>query len=80
MPASRKKTKHMLARLPVPASKKRKRRPSREDLVGKFLLSIFTGFVTALISQAVSNQVNWLLVLVIFSMSLLILVLYQNRP
>jgi Flp pilus assembly protein TadB len=82
MPKPRKKNKTFPSRSRAPSYKAKPQRAATpaEDFVGKFLLSILTGVVTALISQAVSNQVNWLLVLIIFAVSLLILALYQNRP
>ncbi|MBI5303947.1 MAG: hypothetical protein HY868_17565 [Chloroflexi bacterium] len=53
--------------------------PRKEDFVGKFLLSVAIAFVTGLISQAISNQVNWLVVALAFVSSLAILALYQTR-
>ncbi len=79
MPRSRKTKKHLLSRLITPAPKKRKRPTKPEDFVGKFLLSIFTGTVTALISLALTHQVDWPIVGLVFVTSLLILAIYQSR-
>ena len=50
-----------------------------EDFVGKFLVGAFTALVTALISQAVSNQINWLVVVLASIIALIVLAGYQSR-
>ncbi len=79
MPRSRKKKNDLLSHLITPAPRKRKRQPKPEDFVGKFLLSILTGTVTALVSLALTHQVDWPIVALVFVTSLLILATYQSR-
>ena len=76
MPKPRKKTKHLeVSREP---ENRDPDKPS-EDFVGKFLVGAFTALVTALISQAVSNQINWLVVALAAMAALVVLAAYQNR-
>jgi hypothetical protein len=58
---------------------KYKRETSTEDFVGHFLVGLFTAFITALISQAVSNQINWLIVLLVALIAVIVLAIYQTR-
>jgi hypothetical protein len=51
---------------------------SKEDFVGRFLASVAIAFVTGLISQAISNQVNWWIVALAFGVSLGALIAYQR--
>jgi hypothetical protein len=51
---------------------------AREDLVGKFLVSVAIAFVTGLITQAISDQVNWIIVALAFVVSLIVLLAYQK--
>ncbi len=78
MPRSPKKKNDLLSHRITPATRKRKRTTRPEDFVGKFLLSIFTGTVTALISLALTHQVDWPIVALVFVTSLLILATYQS--
>ena len=75
MPKPRKKTKHLEVSYD---SENRDQDKPPEDFVGKFLLGAFTALVTALISQAVSNQINWLVVVLAAVVALVVLVLYQK--
>ena len=74
-PKPRKKSKH----LEVSYDTAHNEPPSKtEDFVGKFLVGVFTALVTALISQAVSNQINWLVVVLATVVALAVLVVYQK--
>ncbi len=79
MPSSRKKTKHFLARFTLRRTKKRKGSATRQDLIGSFLLIILTSTVTALVSLALTHQVEWPIVAFVFVASLLTLAMYQSR-
>ena len=72
----RKKTKHLEVSFDP---EKYKREASTEDFVGHFLVGLFTAFVTALISQAVSNQINWLIVVLVSVIAVIVLAMYQMR-
>ena len=76
MPRPRKKIKHLEVLFDP---EKYKRETSTEDFVGHFLVGLFTAFVTALISQAVSNQINWLIVLLVAFIAVIVLAVYQMR-
>jgi hypothetical protein len=58
---------------------KYKRETSSEDLIGHFLVGVFTAFITALISQAVSSQINWLVVVGVSLIAVIVLAIYQSR-
>ena len=74
-PKSRKKSKH----LEISYDTDRDEPPSKtEDFVGKFLVGVFTALVTALISQAVLNQINWLVVVLASVVALVVLAVYQK--
>lgn len=75
MPKPRKKIKYLeIEHTQEPA---RQRFP-KEDFVGRFLASVAIAFVTGLISQAISNQVNWWVVALAFIVSLGALIAYQK--
>ena len=75
MPKPRKKIKYLeIEHTQEPA---RPRFP-KEDFVGRFLASVAISFVTGLISQAISNQVNWWVVALAFIVSLGALIAYQK--
>ena len=76
MPRPRKKTKHLEVSYDP---EKYKREASTEDFVGHFLVGLFTAFVTALISQAVSNQINWVFVALVALVAVIVLAIYQLR-
>jgi hypothetical protein len=76
MPRPRKKNKHLEVSFDP---EKYKRETSTEDFVGHFLVGLFTAFVTALISQAVSNQINWLIVILVSVIAVVVLAIYQTR-
>ena len=76
MPRPRKKSKHLEVSFDP---EKYKRESSTEDLVGHFLVGLFTAFITALISQAVSNQINWLVVAVVSVIAVVVLAIYQSK-
>jgi hypothetical protein len=76
MPKWRKKTKHLEVSY---ESHNPPQRSATEDFVGNFLVAIFTAFITALISQAVSNQINWLIVLAITVFAIIVIAVYQSR-
>lgn len=73
MPKPRKKTKNLEVSYDPDNEKPE---TATEDFVGKFLVGVFTALVTALISQAVSNQINWLVVALA---SIVALAVYQSR-
>jgi uncharacterized membrane protein YeaQ/YmgE (transglycosylase-associated protein family) len=74
-PKPRKKSKH----LQVSYDTDHNESPSKtEDFVGKFLVGVFTALVTALISQAVSNQINWVVVVLASVVALVVLAVYQK--
>ena len=74
-PKPRKKSKH----LQVSYDTDHDEPPSKtEDFVGKFLVGVFTALVTALISQAVSNQINWVVVVLASVVALVVLAVYQK--
>lgn len=76
MPKPRKKLKHLeVEYLPD----KSKRPTASDDLVGKFMVGISTAFITALISQAISNQINWAVVIVVTAIAFMVLAIYQSR-
>lgn len=75
MPKPRKKTKHLEVSYD-PENRDQDSPP--EDFVGRFLVGAFTALVTALISQAVSNQINWLIVVLAAIAALVVLGLYQK--
>ncbi|MBI5651217.1 MAG: hypothetical protein HZC40_12350 [Chloroflexi bacterium] len=77
MPKSHKKIKHLEIEHTQPHEPARPRFP-KEDFVGRFLASVAIAFVTGLISQAISNQVNWWIVALAFSVSLGALIAYQK--
>jgi Flp pilus assembly protein TadB len=56
----------------------RSRKSTRDDLVGNFLLSGAIAFLSAFISLAVTNQINWLVVLLVFLIALFLLDQYQR--
>jgi uncharacterized membrane protein YeaQ/YmgE (transglycosylase-associated protein family) len=75
-PKPRKKSKH----LEISHDTDRAEPPTKtEDFVGKFLVGVFTALVTALISQAVSNQINWVVVVLAVVGALVVLIGYQSR-
>ena len=76
MPRPRKKTKHLEISFDP---EKYKRETSSEDLIGHFLVGVFTAFITALISQAVSSQINWLVVVGVSLIAVIVLAIYQGR-
>jgi hypothetical protein len=76
MPRPRKKNKNLEVSFDP---EKYKGEVSSEDLVGHFLVGIFTAIITALISQAVSNQINWLVVMVVSIIAVVVLAIYQSR-
>ena len=76
MPRPRKKNKHLEVSFDP---EKYKRETSSEDLIGHFLVGVFTAFITALISQAVSNQINWLVVVGVSLIAVIVLAIYQSR-
>ena len=76
MPRPRKKNKHLEVSFDP---EKYKREATSEDFVGHFLVGVFTAFVTALISQAVSNQINWLVVIGVALTAVVVLAIYQSR-
>jgi hypothetical protein len=76
MPKPRKKTKNLEVSY---ESNKRPQRSSTDDFVGNFLVGIFTAFITALFSQAVSDQINWLVVVVVTALAIIVIALYQSR-
>ena len=76
MPKPRKKIKHLQV---SQETNKSKLKSATEDLVGNFLVSIFTAFITALMSQAVSNQINWFVVVLAFTAMLVVLFIYQRQ-
>ncbi len=64
----------------VPSDAKRPIRKSKtEDFVGKFLVGVFTALVTVFIGLAVSNQISWLVVVLVSVIGLCVLAIYQNR-
>ena len=76
MPKPRKKTKNLEVSYD---SENRDQETPPEDFVGKFLVGAFTALVTALISQAVTNQINWLVVVLASVVALAVLAMYQGR-
>ena len=72
----RKKIKHLEVSFDP---EKYKRERASEDLIGHFLVGVFTAFITALISQAVSNQINWLVVVVVSFIAVVVLAIYQSK-
>lgn len=76
MPRPRKKTKHLEVSFDP---EKSKRAAASDDLIGHFLVGVFTAFITALISQAVSNQINWLVVIGVSLIAVVVLGLYQRH-
>lgn len=76
MSRPRKKTKHLEVSFDP---EKYKRETSSEDLIGHFLVGVFTAFITALISQAVSSQINWLVVVGVSLIAVIVLAIYQSR-
>ena len=76
MPKPRKKTKNLEISYD---HEDREHETRTEDFVGKFLVGAFTALITALISQAVSNQINWLVVVLACVAALIVLAVYQRR-
>lgn len=76
MPKPRKRIKNLEVSY---ESHKPSKRSSTEDFVGNFLVGISTAFITALISQAVSNQINWLVVILVTAFALIVIALYQSQ-
>ncbi len=76
MPKSRKKAKHLEVSYEPDSEKKGS---TTEDFVGRFLVGVFTALITALISQAVSNQINWLGVALAAVVALVVLAVYQRK-
>lgn len=76
MPKPRKRIKNLEVSY---ESNKQPKRSSTEDFVGNFLVGIFTAFITALISQAVSNQINWLVVVGVTALAIIVIALYQSQ-
>jgi uncharacterized membrane protein YeaQ/YmgE (transglycosylase-associated protein family) len=76
MPKPRKKIKHLEVSYD-PENRDQDSPP--EDFVGKFLVGAFTALVTALISQAVSNQINWFVVVLAAVVALVVIAVYQKR-
>ena len=75
MAKPRKKIKHLeIEHISEPA----RGASSKEDFTGRFLASVAIAFVTGLISQAISNQVNWWIVALAFIVSLVALIAYQK--
>jgi Flp pilus assembly protein TadB len=77
MSKRRKRSKKFQTQSHTPTRDTRRTSPT-EDFVGKFMLSVLSGIITALISQAVSNQINWLIVFAVFIISLFALLAYQR--
>ena len=75
MPKPRKKIKHLEV-----SHHKENRKPdsAAEDFVGKFLVGAFTAIITALASQAITNQINWVIVALVVVVALVVLVVYQR--
>ena len=90
MPKRHKKSKKLLSQSSSPAYQLDERiankpkddasgsKPKRDDLVGNFLASTTVALVTALITQAVSNQINWVVVALAFLISVVVLLIYQR--
>ena len=79
MPKPRNRSRKYQARSNAPAGfRRRQRREAQEDFVGKFVFSTAVAFIAALINQAVANQVNWLIVLLAFLLTLILLTLYDR--
>jgi len=76
MPKPRRKAKHLEVSYEPDGEKKES---TTDDFVGKFLVGVFTALVTALISQAVSNQINWLVVALASAVALVVLAVYQRK-
>ncbi len=76
MPRPRKKNKNLEVSF---EPNKHQGKSTTDDLVGNFLVGIFTAFVTALISQAISNQINWLVVILGAVIASVVLAIYQSK-
>jgi 4-hydroxybenzoate polyprenyltransferase len=59
--------------------KRPKKKSKTEDFVGKFLVGVLTALVTVFIGLAVSNQISWLVVILVSIASLGILAVYQSK-
>ncbi len=73
------KKKNYQSRSTTPNYTPSSKRDTTEDFVGKFLLSTAVALVAALITLALSNQINWLVVVLAFVICLYILTVYQKR-
>ncbi len=71
-----KKKKRTQTSLPTPIE--RQQISKNEDLVGKLLVSTFGAAIAGAISLAQQGQINWVWVVLVFSISLLILIIYQK--